>query len=156
MNNMSKHMRIVTLGGVLLALFSLPAAANGLHPEVPILDAQGNPVIESGLPMSTMSSCGGDCHDTAYIMTHSDHADAGASRIGQGTNTHDWQQGPGYFGGWNPLAYDTDGLLSSGEMDLEAWLKRFGSRHVGGGPVAALVESLGSTLPPGAPALITA
>jgi hypothetical protein len=25
-------------------------------------------------------------------------------------------------------------------MDLEAWLKRYGSRHVGGGPVAGLVE----------------
>ena len=127
-------------GGVLLVLFSLPVAANGLHPEVPILDAQGSPVIESGLPMSTMASCGADCHETAFIMANSDHADAGASKLGQGDNAHDWQQGPGYFGGWNPLAYDTDGLTASGEMDLEAWLKRYGSRHVGGGPVAGLVE----------------
>ena len=26
------------------------------------------------------------------------------------------------------------------QLDLEAWLKRFGTRHVGGGPVAGLVE----------------
>ncbi len=133
-------MNTFILSGFLLAVISLSAAANGLHPEVPILDAQGNLVVESGLPMSTMTSCGGDCHQTSYIMAHSDHADAGASQLGQGENTHSWQQGPGYFGAWDPLAYDTDGLTVSGDMDLEAWLKRYGSRHVGGGPVAGLVE----------------
>src|SRR5210317_1882445 len=140
MNNKARTMKTSILGGILLAVFSLSAVANGLHPEVPILDAQGNLVIESGLPMSTMTSCGGDCHETSYIMASSDHADAGASRIGQGRTTHDWQQGPGYFGGWDPLAYDIDGLNPGADMDLEAWLKRYGSRHVGGGPVAGLVE----------------
>ncbi len=142
MNNYANHMKVSMLGGLLAAVFSLPSTANGLHPEVPILDAQGNPVVESGLPMSTMVSCGGDCHQTSYIMANSDHADAGASQLGNGGNKHDWQQGPGYFGGWNPLAYDTDGLATDGasDMDLEAWLKRFGSRHVGGGPVAGLVD----------------
>ena len=142
MNKRGRYMKISILGGLFLAVFSLSAVANGLHPEVPILDAQGNPVVESGLPMSTMTSCGGDCHQTSYIMTNSDHADAGASQMGQGENAHGWQQGPGYFGGWDPLAYDTDGLTldGTGDMDLEAWLKRYGSRHVGGGPVAGLVE----------------
>lgn len=140
MNNQSKCMRTSILSGLLLAVFSLPLAANGLHPDVPILDAQGNPVVESGLPMSTMASCGGNCHQTSYIMASSDHADAGASQLGHGVKTHSWQQGPGYFGGWDPVAYDTDGLSVNGDMDLEAWLKRFGSRHVGGGPVAGLVE----------------
>ena len=133
-------MRRFILTGLLLAVFSLPVAANGLHPEVPILDSQGNPVVESGLPMSTMVSCGGNCHETSYIMAHSDHADAGASQVGKDENAHSWQQGPGYFGGWDPLEYDTDGLTPSGGMDLEIWLKRYGSRHIGGGPVAALVE----------------
>jgi thiosulfate reductase cytochrome b subunit len=140
MNNKTRHMKISTLSGVLVALFSLSSAANGLHPEVPILDAAGNLVIESGLPMSTMTSCGGDCHQTSYIMANSDHADAGASQIGHGENAHAWQQGPGYFGGWDPLAYDTDGMTPGADMDLEAWLKRYGARHVGGGPVAGLVE----------------
>ena len=72
-------MKLSVLGGFLSLVFSLSATANGLHPEVPILDAQGDLVVESGLPMSTMVSCGGDCHQTSYIMGHSDHADAGAS-----------------------------------------------------------------------------
>ena len=140
MNNKAKYMKTSILGGLLLAVFSLSSAANPLHPEVPVLDAQGNPVVDSGLPMSTMTSCGGECHQTSYIMANSDHADAGASQAGQVQNAHDWQQGPGYFGGWDPLAYDTDGLNPGGDMDLEAWLTRYGSRHVGGGPVAGLVE----------------
>ena len=140
MNKQGKYMRTSILTGLLLSVFSLSSLANGLHPEVPLLDAQGNPVVESGLPMSTMTSCGGDCHQTSYIMANSDHADAGASRVGQGENAHEWQLGPGYFGGWDPLAYDTDGLTPDGDMDLEAWLKRYGTRHVGGGPVAGLVD----------------
>src|SRR5680860_945823 len=114
-------MRNIILGGLMLAAVSMPLAANDLHPEVPILDAQGNPVMESGMPMSTMVSCGGDCHETSYIMTNSDHADAGASQLGQATKSHEWQQGPGYFGGWDPISYDTDELTASGDIDLEAW-----------------------------------
>jgi hypothetical protein len=111
MNNQSKKMRTFVLGGLLLAVSSLSATANelhseapvqdtqstsianGMHPEVPILDAQGTPVVESGLPMSTMATCGGDCHETSYIMSSSDHADAGASQLGVGENAHGWQQG---------------------------------------------------------------
>ncbi|MGA9575728.1 MAG: hypothetical protein WBS20_17440, partial [Lysobacterales bacterium] len=140
MNKHSRHLIISVLAGLFTAVFSLSYAANSLHPEVPVLDASGKPVVESGLPMSTMISCGGDCHQTSYIMANSDHADAGAGQIGHGDKAHAWQQGPGYFGGWNPLAYDTDGLEPGGGMDLEAWLKRYGPRHVGGGPVAGLVE----------------
>ena len=140
MNKLNKNMKIAILGGLLTALSSLSLAANSLHPEVPILDAQGDPVIESGLPMSTMTSCGGDCHQTSYIMANSDHADAGASQLGRGKSTHAWQQGPGYFGGWNPLAYDTDGLQPGADIDVETWLKRYGKRHVGGGPAAGLVD----------------
>jgi len=139
-NKHNGHVKVSILGGLLTLVFSLSATANSLHPEVPILDAQGNRVLASGLPMSMMTSCGGDCHETSYIMANSDHADAGASQIGDGDNTHAWQKGPGYFGGWDPLAYDTDGLTPGNDMDLEKWLKRYGRRHVGGGPVAGLVD----------------
>ena len=98
--------------GVLVVVVSQAASGNGMHPEVPLRDSQENLVVESGLPMSTMQTCGGDCHDTAYIMQGSDHADAGASRLGKGVKAHDWQQGNGYFGGWDPLSYDLDGLES--------------------------------------------
>ena len=147
---MNKHNNNVRSGNIRSALLSglgavalvltQTAGANGMHPEVPLLDIDGNRVIDSGMPMSTMQTCGGDCHDTSYIMHSSDHADAGASQLGQGAQAHDWQQGPGYFGGWDPLAYDLDGLEKTDGVDLEAWLKRYGARHVGGGPVADLVE----------------
>ena len=90
MSKQHEHMKLPILVGLLFAVFSLSLAANDLHPVVPILDAQGNPVIESGLPMSTMTTCGGECHQTSYIMTSSDHADAGASQIGQGENAHQY------------------------------------------------------------------
>jgi thiosulfate reductase cytochrome b subunit len=141
MNKQVMTMKSFLLHGLLLSAISLSAfAKNNMHPEVPILDAMGDRVIESGLPMSTMTTCGGDCHQTGFIMANSDHADAGASRLGDGERLHDWQQGPGFYGGWNPLAYDTDGLDENGDMDVVAWLKRYGSRHVGGGPAAGMVE----------------
>ena len=83
MNKQGKYIRISILTGLLLSVFSLSSLANGLHPEVLLLDALGAPVVESGLPMSTMTSCGGECHQTSYIMANSDHADAGAFRGGQ-------------------------------------------------------------------------
>ncbi len=126
------------LAGVLLAAVS-PLQARTLHPEVPLLDAQGEKVIDSGQPLSTMTTCGGDCHDSNYIMAHSDHADAGAGELGGGVR-HDWEAGPGYFGNWDPLSYDLDGLQEDGRLDTDLWLKRFGGRHVGGGPVAGQVE----------------
>lgn len=140
MNNQAGLKRFLTLASLLLTVVGMPVTANSLHPEVPVLDASGTPVIESGLPMSTMTSCGGDCHETAYIMANSDHADAGASQLGKGSNAHDWQEGPGFFGGWDPVAYDTDGLIPGEGIDIKAWLQRYGSRHVGGGPVSGLVE----------------
>jgi thiosulfate reductase cytochrome b subunit len=140
MNSRASRLKTAMLGGLVMAVFSLSSMANSLHPAVRILDAEGHSVLESGMPMSTMSSCGGDCHETAYIMANSDHADAGANQLGQGSKTHNWQQGPGYFGGWDPIAYDTDGLTPDAGIDLEAWLKRYGSRQIGGGPVAGLVE----------------
>ena len=113
---------------------------NDMHPPVPLLDARGVPVVESGEPLSTMQTCGGDCHDTTYIMAHSDHADAGASQLGQPPLRHDWQLGPGFFGGWDSVSYASEGLESGPGVDALAWLKKHGRRHVGGGPVAAWVE----------------
>jgi hypothetical protein len=130
----------LTVCGLLMVLKSTFAIANGIHPPVPILDNAGQAVMQSGLPMSTMETCGGDCHDTEYIAGSSDHADAGAGRIGKDPVQYDWQSGPGYFGGWDPISYDSDGFGTSGKMDLEAWLKRYGARHAGGGPVSSLVE----------------
>jgi thiosulfate reductase cytochrome b subunit len=134
-----KQMATVVFG-LCLTVSATFAIANGMHPDVPLLDVGGQPVVNSGLPVSTMVTCGGDCHDTGYIAASSDHADAGASQLGSLGQQHEWQVGRGYYGGWNPLAYDSDGLDGSGEIDTGAWLKRFGSRHVGGGPADGMVE----------------
>jgi thiosulfate reductase cytochrome b subunit len=112
--------------------------ANELHPEFPLLDAGGRPVLLSGRPLSTMRTCG-ECHDVAFIESSSDHADAGAAQIGNGGTRHDWASGPGYFGGWDPLRYDNP-ARDDGSVDLDAWLRTFGRRHVGGGPAAGKVE----------------
>ena len=124
----------------LLVVFAGPLfAANELHPEFPLLDAVGDKVVESGTPLSMMTTCG-ECHDTAYIVASSDHADAGASMLGQPGSRHVWASGPGYFGGWDPLRYDTVATDEQGRIKIADWLKRYGSRHIGGGPVADLVE----------------
>jgi Ni/Fe-hydrogenase b-type cytochrome subunit len=123
------------LGG-LVAASGLPA--NELHPEFPLLDANGRPVLLSGRPLSTMQTCGA-CHDAVFIESSSDHADAGASLIGVGETRHTWGAGPGYYGSWDPLRYDL-ALGADGSLDPLAWLRQNGTRHVGGGPVSALLE----------------
>jgi thiosulfate reductase cytochrome b subunit len=50
-----------------------PAAqASALHPVFPLLDANGDNVLDSGAPISTMQTCGA-CHDTAFIAEHNAH-----------------------------------------------------------------------------------
>jgi thiosulfate reductase cytochrome b subunit len=126
---------------LLLAFGSLAATglqANELHPEFPLLDADGRPVLLSGRPLSTMRTCG-ECHDTVFIESSSDHADAGAAQLGNGGASHDWSNGPGYFGAWDPLGYDHT-VAKDGSVDLDSWLRRYGGRHVGGGPAGQKVE----------------
>ena len=136
---MKQHCRgwlIVLLG--LLAGMMADAGANDLHPDFPLLDASGRPVLLSGRPLSTMRTCG-ECHDAQFIESSSDHADAGAAQIGSGGTRHAWASGPGYFGGWDPLRYDNP-ATADGSVDLDAWLLAFGARHVGGGPASGQVE----------------
>jgi thiosulfate reductase cytochrome b subunit len=126
----------VLLACGLFAASGLPA--NELHPDFPLLDANGALVLLSGRPLSTMQTCGA-CHDAVFIESSSDHADAGASLIGAGETRHAWGAGPGYYGSWDPLRYDL-ALAADGSLDPLAWLRQNGARHVGGGPVAELLE----------------
>jgi thiosulfate reductase cytochrome b subunit len=114
------------------------AMANEFHPAFPLLDEAGQLVIGSGQPLSTMKTCGA-CHDTSFIASSSDHADAGAQQLGSENSRYEWQAGPGYFGGWDPLRYDS-ALTQEGRIDVEKWLRQSGARHVGGGPVSDLIE----------------
>ena len=100
---------------------------NNLHPTFPLLDTQGINVLESGEPISTMQTCGA-CHDTVFIASHSVHADAGLSTLGTINTERPWQNGIGWYGGWNPITY-------SQATTLENWAAELGWRHVGGGPL---------------------
>lgn len=105
-----------------------PRTGSPLHPDFPLVDADGVNVLESGAPVSTMQTCG-SCHDTEFIASHSGHADAGLSALtGDGDSE-------GYFGGWNPLTYRMLSELDATIIDMTTpeWVQNF-HRHVGGGP----------------------
>lgn len=116
-----------------------PAAdASPFHPSFPLLDKNADHVLESGLPLSTMQTCGA-CHDTAFIEAHSDHASAGLKELtaaGTLPHTRPWDISDGLYGAWTSQVYR---YLSPPEDDIldlgtAAWIQIFGSRHVGGGP----------------------
>lgn len=114
-------------------------AGSPLHPTFPLLDEDGENVLESGAPISTMATCG-DCHDTAFIATHSFHADAGLSQVGQQEGlSHSWDNSPGLYGDWNPLTYRLlapagEGGAALADLTIPDWIRLFGARHPGGGP----------------------
>ncbi len=74
-----------------------------LHPNFALLDAEGNNVLDSGEPVSTMNSCG-VCHDAEFIAGHSSHVDAGLSEMsapGETGNGRSWDISTGTFGKWS-------------------------------------------------------
>ncbi len=123
----------------LFAMISVVMAKTpALHPEFALLDEDGQNVLVSGKPLSTMQSCG-FCHDTEYIATHSRHSDAGLSSMkgySPGAEDYPWDRSTGYFGKWNPLNYrylsgSQDSLT---DLSRAEWIKIQGFRHIGGGP----------------------
>ena len=110
------------------------AQTSPLHPTFPLLDEDGGNVLETGNPISTMATCGA-CHDTAFIESHSFHADVGLSVFGQPTSSRPWDGSTGLYGKWNPLTYryltpEGDDLV---DLTLADWIMTQ-TRHVGGGP----------------------
>ncbi len=106
-----------------------------LHPTFPLLDKDGNNVLETDNPVSTMQTCGA-CHDTLFIEGHSFHADVGYDEFGQVTSGRAWDVSPGWFGKWNPITYRYLSAPSDDRPDLtlSTWIMTLGLRHVGGGP----------------------
>jgi thiosulfate reductase cytochrome b subunit len=109
-----------------------------IHPAFALLDEQGENVLESDGPVSTVTTCG-QCHDTAFIQEHSYHADLGRGEIvtaGEVDGGRPWDLGPGAFGRWDPLTYRYLSPQGDDRIDLTTaeWLMRLGSRHAGGGP----------------------
>jgi len=139
---------LVLIGGALLALAAGQALANTgvpaqearqpLHPTFPLLDADGNNVLDSGQPVSTMKTCGA-CHDTGFIAQHSFHTTVGLNDFGAPGSVdggHAWDTSPGLFGKWNPLTYRYLTPAGDERLDLSTaeWIKVLGARHIGGGP----------------------
>ncbi len=92
---------------VLLAILTTPAQANvydepSLHPAIPLLDDDGNNVLDSFKPYSSKQSCGG-CHDYDSI-THAYHFETGrdeaADDFGEKRGLPQLISS-GYFGGYN-------------------------------------------------------
>ncbi len=108
-----------------------PQAGSPMHPTFAFLDANGQNVLTSGQPVSTMQTCG-QCHDTDYIASHSFHTDLGLSEYQQsGTSS-------GPFGKWDPLTYRYLSAAGDERLDLGTaeWIMTYGLRHVGGGPAS--------------------
>ena len=126
---------------VLLLLGVLAAAAHGgsrLHPDFELLDAEGQPVLASGAPVSPMRTCAA-CHDTGYIAEHSYHVAVGFDeRFAPGSRdgVDPWSFSPGMFGRWDPIRYRRLSIPGERAFDLGVadWIRSFGDRHAGGGP----------------------
>jgi len=126
---------IARVVGLLLLLFAASTALAGspMHPEVTLLDREGEKVLKSGKPVSLKETCG-SCHDTEYIAKHSYHSQVGADEAypaGKVPGGRPWDTSAGMFGRWDPLAYRR---LAPGDLDLDGWTRTFAPRHVGGGP----------------------
>jgi hypothetical protein len=105
---------------------------SALHPTFALLDKNGENVLDSGQPLSTMQTCG-QCHDTEFIQSHAFHSDLGLS---------DYKENGGYnastgtFGKWDPLTYRFLSQAGDERLDLSTaeWLTLYGQRVIGGGP----------------------
>jgi thiosulfate reductase cytochrome b subunit len=124
------------------------AQSGGLHPAIPLLDADGTNVLESGKPVAIMQTCGG-CHDTQFIEQHSFHSQVGLKNMtlpGQAASGRAWDTSNGLFGLWDPITYRYLSPLDDEKIDLTTaeWLQVYGAHHAGGGP--AIMGRLGVPL----------
>ncbi len=104
-----------------------------IHPVFAMLDATGANVLKSGQPVSTMKTCG-ECHNTAFIESHSFHSDLGLSTYKPVKES--WDASNGVFGKWDPLSYRYLSQVGDERIDMGTaeWLMKFGERVPGGGP----------------------
>ena len=90
--------------------------ANDFHPEVPLLDAAGELLAETGLPLSTMQTCGA-CHDTTFIAESSDHAVAGVFDEGE-IDCLICHSDAGDRRTWTADMFRPDGVLNENAFDI--------------------------------------
>jgi Ni/Fe-hydrogenase b-type cytochrome subunit len=110
--------RIESLLGLALVLVVSSLPANEFHPEFRLLDRDGEEVLTSGNPFSTLATCG-ECHDTAYIHESSDHAKTGIEGGPDLAGFEAWlARDAGRHVGGGPLAHrmDMTCLMCHGDM----------------------------------------
>lgn len=119
-----------------------PAALPKLaHPPVTLKDEAGRNVLETGQPISTRQTCGGDCHDYNFI-TDSFHFQQGKSEMNRTLladhGVAPFNSSPGMFGKFSiiPNRQLTHADISDGadaDMSQPEWLTKCGGCHTGGG-----------------------
>ena len=109
---MKKHMLIMMLG----LLFAGNLMANDFHPEFPLLDADGELLVNSPLPMSPRETCGA-CHDTGFIEDSSDHAAAGVFEPGE-MDCLTCHSDTGSDREWTAARFRPDGTLDAGPLNI--------------------------------------
>ena len=121
------------------ATLKTPNQASPLHPVFALLDENGGNVLKTGLPVSTLKTCG-TCHDSTFIVSHNFHSDLGLADIQSKakTNGQPWDSSNGVFGKWDPLTYRYLSQPGDSRLDLGTpeWLMLFGSRAAGSGPAS--------------------
>jgi len=116
-----------------------------MHPAIPILDEQGNHVLDTGKPYSSKMTCGtGGCHDYDAI-TSAFHFDMGRSEAHDDYGKNHGMSvlvSPGYFGGYNCMGGSNPDRLAKksnakqsdfADKGTAGWLQRCVGCHTGGG-----------------------
>ncbi len=145
--------RRLCLGAVLLAgVGSVDAKVNWIdkpveHPAIPLLDEDGNHVLQSGKPYSPRKSCAGSgCHDYDKI-TSAYHFEMGRDEANDDFGKFNNFLGakslvsPGWFGGFNCMGGSIPTFLSNKHNAYKEMIRDYGaagfigcsSCHVGGG-----------------------
>ncbi|MGB7847732.1 MAG: hypothetical protein WBL63_19125 [Candidatus Acidiferrum sp.] len=111
------------------------------HPALVLKDDGGRNVLETGKPISTRQTCGGDCHDYNFI-TDSFHFQQGKSEMNRDLLANHgvapFNSSPGMFGKFslipNRQLTRTDITdPSDADMSQPEWLTKCGGCHTGGG-----------------------
>ncbi len=111
------------------------------HPPLTLKDEAGRNVLESGKPVSTRRTCGGDCHDYDFIAD-SFHFQQGKAEMNRELlDSHGvakFNSSPGMFGKFSIIPnrqLTHAGIASPDDADMSQpeWLTKCGGCHTGGG-----------------------
>jgi hypothetical protein len=111
------------------------------HPAVTLKDEAGRNVLQTGKPISTRRTCGGDCHDYDFIA-NSFHFQQGKAEMDphllSSHGVASFNSSPGMFGKFSlipnrQLTHVGINDPSDADMSQPEWLTKCGGCHTGGG-----------------------